>query len=165
MNSDFKDLLRAFNANGVKYLVVGGYAVIEYTEPRFTKDLDVWVGTNRANAEMVFKALTEFGAPLQDVSVEDSTNGDNIYQIGISPVRIDVIMEIPGVFFDEAFERRNESDFEGVTAHVISREDLITNKLAVGRAQDRKDARLLTQASGITPTPSKRSVSPRKRKP
>jgi hypothetical protein len=82
MNSDFKELLKVFNTNGVKYLVVGGYAVIEYTEPRYTKDLDIWISTEKENAAAVFRSLREFGAPLSGILEEDFANEELFYQMG-----------------------------------------------------------------------------------
>ena len=97
VNSDFSDLLQIFNANNVKYLVIGGYAVVQYAEPRFTKDLDVWISTDSDNAESVYKALQEFGAPLTDLTPKDFSEDGYFFQMGVPPVRVDVLMGIPGV--------------------------------------------------------------------
>lgn len=126
VNSDFNDLLRIFNANRVKYLVIGGYALIQYTEPRFTKDLDLLIGTDIRNASAVFKALREFGAPLSGLTENDFAEEGYFYQMGVPPVRIDVFMGIPGIEFEAAWERRMETDFSGLIVPYISREDLIT---------------------------------------
>lgn len=147
MHSDFKELLRIFNAHGVRYLVVGGYAVMEYTEPRFTKDLDLWVARDPDNAAAVYQALDEFGAPMGSVSVEDFAHEGNVYQIGVSPVRIDVLMSIEAVEFEEAWERRVERPIGDLTVPILSREDLMRNKRATGRPQDRIDARNLAGPS------------------
>jgi len=146
MHSDFRELLAALGASAVKYLVVGGYAVMEYTEPRYTKDLDLWVARDRSNAEALYRALAAFGAPLHTVTVEDFTQPGIAYRIGISPVRIDVLTSITGVDFEEAWSRRVEGNVEGLRVPIISREDLIANKSATGRLQDRLDARRLTAA-------------------
>src|SRR3954471_4823692 len=98
-SSDFKDLLRIFNAKNVKYLIVGGYAVVKYCEPRYTKDLGLWISTARDNAEPVFAALREFGAPLHDLSAEDFAAEGHFYQIGLPPLRVDVLMCVTGVAF------------------------------------------------------------------
>ena len=82
MNSDFSDLLQALNEGEVEYLIVGGYAVAKHTEPRYTKDLDIWINNTRENAERVFQALRAFGAPLGSVSVDDFTIPDLVFQIG-----------------------------------------------------------------------------------
>ncbi len=71
VNSDFSDLLGLFKDNGVKYLVIGGYAVIQHAESRFTQDLDLWIGTDLANAGAVYRSLREFGAPLVGMTEAD----------------------------------------------------------------------------------------------
>src|SRR5262245_19097472 len=106
VNSDFSDLLRAFNDNGVRYLVVGGYAVVQYAEPRFTKDLDVWISTDARNADAVFKALKEFGAPLVGLTAADFSEDGYFFQMGVPPVRVDLLMGIPGLSFEDAWPRR-----------------------------------------------------------
>ncbi|MCY4079151.1 MAG: hypothetical protein OXF54_02830 [Caldilineaceae bacterium] len=147
VNSDFNDLLRIFNANRVKYLVIGGYALIQYTEPRFTKDLDLLIGTDIRNASAVFKALREFGAPLSGLTENDFAEEGYFYQMGVPPVRIDVFMGIPGIEFEAAWERRMETDISGLIVPYISREDLITAKLASGRPQDLIDVQNLSETN------------------
>ncbi len=139
MNSDFKELLRIFNAAKVRYLVVGGYAVSKYTEPRYTKDLDLWMEASAKNARAVFKALREFGAPLANLTAADFSQEGFFYQMGRPPARVDILMSIEGVRFADAWRNRVPTDFDGVPAHVIARNDLITNKRAVGRPQDLMD--------------------------
>ncbi len=145
VNSDFSDLLRLFSDSSVKYLVIGGYAVVQYAEPRYTKDLDLWISTDPANAEAVYKALREFGAPLAGLTADDFAEEGYFYQMGMPPVRVDVLMGIPGLEFEPAWDRRVEVDFDGLRVTFISREDLITAKLASGRAQDLIDADALSQ--------------------
>jgi predicted nucleotidyltransferase len=140
MNSDFKELLQYFNDNSVEYLIVGGYAVIEYTEPRYTKDLDLWIRVSPENARAVFQALARFGAPLSGMSPTDFEEEGYVYQVGVAPVRVDILMSIDGMTFNEAWPNRNTVDFGGVTAWVIGREDLIRAKRASGRSQDLIDA-------------------------
>jgi hypothetical protein len=132
----FKELLRNFNEHQVKYLIVGAYAVMKYTEPRYTKDLDIWVDATQNNANRVFKALAEFGAPMKSVAVEDFTNRELVFQIGIEPHRIDVMMGIKGLEFSDAWPRRVEAHFEDVVINLISKEDLLIAKQAAGRPQD-----------------------------
>jgi predicted nucleotidyltransferase len=139
VNSDFSDLLRHLNARNVEYLVIGGYALIQYTEPRYTKDLDLWIRATPANAEAVFRALAEFGAPLAGLSPADFLEEGYYYQMGVPPVRVDIFMGIPGVVFAEAWPRRMTVDFEGLPVPFISREDLIAAKRAAGRRQDLLD--------------------------
>ena len=148
MNSDFKDLLRILNEGACRYLVVGGYAVIRYTEPRYTKDIDILIDCTPENAQLVIKALRVFGAPLHDLTVSDLHTPGIFFQIGIAPNRIDIITQIPGVDFAQAFERRAVVDIEGVLIPFISREDLIASKLASGRPQDLVDAGSLAKGKG-----------------
>src|SRR5258708_39449313 len=96
-NSDFKELLSLLNAAQVRYLVVGGYAVIEHTEPRYTKDLDIWVSPDRGKAEGVYAALKDFGAPLANITVDDFTNPALVYHMGRPPVRIAILMGLKGL--------------------------------------------------------------------
>src|SRR6266704_2948821 len=142
----FKELLRKFNDHQVRYLIVGAYAVMKYTEPRYTKDLDVWVEPVRENAARVFKALSDFGAPLDDVSVEDFSNPELVFQVGIEPHRIDVMMNIKGLEFSIAWSHRLEAKMEDVTIFLLSKEDLLISKTAAGRPQDLIDADRLRQS-------------------
>jgi hypothetical protein len=146
VNSDFKDLLNLFNAYRVKYLIIGGYAVIKYTEPRYTKDLDLWIRADAKNADAVFQALKEFGAPLTGMTPVDFAAEGYFYQMGIPPVRVDILMSISGLTFDEAWPRRVKAEFDGVPVLFIDRQDLIASKLAAGRPQDLIDAASLAQA-------------------
>ena len=143
--SDFSELLRIFNARNVKYLAVDGYALIQYTEPRYTKDLDLWISTEIQNAQAVFDALREFGAPLSGLTEKDFAEEGYFYQMGVPPVRIDLLICIPGPEFEEAWERRAETDVDGLLVPFISREDLIAAKVASGRPQDLIDAQSLSE--------------------
>ena len=146
MNSDFKELLQSFNEAGAKYLVVGGYAVMEYSEPRYTKDLDIWVGTDAENAPLVYQALAKFGAPIADFSEADFREPEVFFQIGVAPVRVDILTSIIGVDFTEAWCRRDVRTFAGIPASYISIEDLITAKIASGRRQDKADVTALRKS-------------------
>ena len=146
VNSDFTDLLKTFNDNGVRYLVIGGYAVIQHAEPRFTKDLDLWISTDTSNAAAIFPELRNFGAPLSGMTEADFAEEGYFYQMGVPPVRVDILMGIPGIEFEQAWNRRLEVDFDTLLVPFISRQDLITAKLASGRPQDLIDAELLSQA-------------------
>jgi len=143
VNPDFRDLFAAFNDAEVRYLVVGAYAVTFYARPRFTKGLDVWVDPSAGNAPRVYTALEQFGAPLGAVSPGDFQKEDMVFQIGVEPNRIDVLMGIEGVRFGPAWERREESTYGDMPIHLISRADLIRNKRALGRPRDLDDLEAL----------------------
>jgi len=146
VNPDFKELLLAFNGHHVEYLIVGAHALAAYGHVRATKDLDVWVRPDRENAQRVLSALADFGAPLGDLTIEDLSKTGTIFQIGMPPLRIDVITEIDGVDFANAWPDRLEIGFGGVPALVISRHHLITNKKAAARLQDLADVERLEAA-------------------
>jgi hypothetical protein len=147
VHSDFSDLLSTFNAHGVDYLVVGAHALAAHGHVRATKALDVWVRPSAANATKVLRALAAFGAPLADLSESDLSAPGLIFQLGVPPVRIDVITAIDGVEFDDAWNGRIQAKLGSVTVSVISREHLITNKTASGRLQDLADVEWLQRSS------------------
>jgi hypothetical protein len=149
VNQDFKDLFRVFNEYKVRYLVVGAYAVIYYAEPIYTKDLDIWVEPSLENARLVWKALTAFGAPLEEVTLEDLCNPELVYQIGMAPNRIDIMMNIPGVEFSSAYERKVESTYGEESIKIIAIDDLIKAKRTVDREQDRLDVKSLEQVKSM----------------
>ena len=144
-NEDFKDLFRILNEENVEYLIVGAHAVIFYTEPRYTKDLDVWVSLTKINAKKLWKALARFGAPLTGITLDDFTNEDLVYQIGLAPNRIDILMGIAGVEFYEAQKRRVVSTYAGEKIYIISRSDLVKAKKASCRKQDLLDLEKLQE--------------------
>lgn len=133
---DYEDLFRIFNDSGVKYLVAGGQAVIYYTEPRYTKDLDLWIIPEMNDPQMVFDALKKFGAPLKGVSADDFKNKKLIVQIGVAPVRIDLLMNIEGVNFKTAWKSRKRAKYGDVTINLMGIMDLISAKKSAGRPQD-----------------------------
>lgn len=143
MNPGFNELLLAFNAHDVEYLIVGAHALAAYGHVRATKDLGLWVRPEKSNAQRVLRALSDFGAPLSDLTVDDLTKKETIFQIGLPPLRIDLITDIDGVEFEEAWPGRLETLFGGVPAFVISRHHLITNKKTVARLQDLADVQQL----------------------
>lgn len=140
MNSDFKELLKIFAEEKVKYLIIGGYAVAKHAEPRYTKDLDIWIGNSRENAERVFRSLKKFGAPLTDITVEDFTVPTLVFQIGIEPSRIDILMGLKDLDFDECWQRHATAVIGALEITFISIDDLIFNKQLAGRPQDLQDA-------------------------
>ena len=146
---DFKELLSLLEKHSVRYLVVGGYAVMRYTEPRFTKDLDLLIAVDESNAQAIYAALAEFGAPLQNLTPRDFAEEGYFYQMGSPPLRVDVLMSIPGVTFSEAWQRKETVDVAGVAMHFISKEDLLAAKRASGRPQDLLDIENLEQADEV----------------
>jgi hypothetical protein len=139
IHPDFSDLLRAFNAENVRYLIVGAHAVATHSRAHATKDLDVWVDPEQENASRVYRALANFGAPLQSVTSADFSNPDVVFQIGVEPIRIDILTSIDGVEFEEAWSGRVETTLGPVRVYVIGRDALIRNKRSVGRARDLAD--------------------------
>ena len=154
---DFRDLLRAFDDLGVRYLVVGAYALAALGRPRGTGDLDVWVEPTSRNAERVLAALQKFGAPLHDLTTSDLATPGVVFQIGVPPVRIDVLTQIDGVEFEAAWPRRLTTVFGEIPVTVIGRDDFLTNKRAVGRARDLADVERLERGTRRKkPTPASR---------
>ncbi len=144
--ADFRDLLRAFSDHDVRFLVVGAYALAVHGRPRATGDLDVWVDPTPENAERAHAALSAFGAPLDDLTVADLTTPGLVFQIGVAPLRIDVMTRISGVDFAGAWSRRVQASFDDVAAPVLGRQDLLANKRATGRLQDLADIESLERS-------------------
>jgi hypothetical protein len=158
MYQDYKDLLSAFHAHGVKYLVVGGFAVIYHSQPRFTKDIDLLIKTDAENAKATYAALAEFGASLQGIRAEDFTDPNSLFRFGREPKAFDILPAIPGVDFDAAWEKRVEVSIDpasGLKASFISADDLIASKLASGRPQDLADADAIRKATSRRPEEKK----------
>lgn len=139
---DQKDLLRAFNANGVDYLVVGGHAVSHHTEPRTTKDLDLLIRDNQQNAEAIYCALVAFGAPMSDLSPQDFREPDAVFQVGVEPSRIDILHTIAGIDTEQAWANRVAAHItdDRIPTNFISMADLLQAKQAAARPQDLADA-------------------------
>jgi predicted nucleotidyltransferase len=146
MPRDLKEFLRALNDHEVKYLIVGGYALGVYSEPRATKDLDVFIRADIENSEAIFRALAQFGAPLEGFTPADFRDRST-FQIGQPPSRIDILQAIDGVSFDEAWPNRVSGIIDGeIKAAVISRDDLIRNKIHSGRERDLLDVKALKKS-------------------
>jgi hypothetical protein len=157
MYQDFKDLLSAFNAHSVKYLIVGGYAVSFYAQPRATKDMDLFIKADPANAKATFEALAAFGAPLVPVSERDLADPRCFLRFGREPVAVDILPGIDGVDFDAAWERRVEAVIDpesGLRAFFISKDDLIASKLAAGRMRDLADVEDIREAADSVDPPA-----------
>lgn len=141
LNSDFADLLHEFDAAGVEYVVVGGQAFGFHAQPRYTKDVDVFVNPDPENAKRVYRALAVFGAPLENLTVEDLSDRDVVFQIGIEPNRIDVLTAIDGVSFERAWTSRADATYGDEHMWVIGIDALIDNKRAAARERDLLDVR------------------------
>ncbi len=139
LNQDFKEFIQSLNDNGVRYLIVGGYAVALHGHPRYTKDIDVWLWLNEQNAAQMMKALEQFGFGSIGLKAEDFIEPDQIIQLGYPPARIDMLTTLPGVDFEECYPSRVEVEIEGMKMNFIDLESLRKNKRASGRAQDLAD--------------------------
>jgi hypothetical protein len=139
LNSDFADLLHEFNAAGVEFVIVGGQAFGFHVQPRYTKDIDVLVGPDPENARRVYRALAVFGAPLDDLTVDDLSDPDVVFQIGVEPNRVDILTAIDGVTFERAWASRRQGTYGEETMWVIGIDALIDNKRASGRKRDLLD--------------------------
>lgn len=139
VNSDFSDLSQCFAKHKVHYLVVGGYAVIHYAQPRFTKDLDLWIEPSITNARKVSRAFYEFGIPLIEVTEVDPAQPGTQFMLGRSPVMLDFLESIPPLQFDACWCRRKRVRHDFGSANYLHREDLITAKRFANRPQDLAD--------------------------
>ena len=148
LNPDFRDILSAFCGQNVEFLLVGAYAMAAHGLPRATGDIDLWVRCSEENALRVLSALAVFGAPLSGVSRADFEQPGIVFQIGVTPRRIDVLTSIDGVEFADAWTRRVDSPIDGLHVPVISRQDLLVNKRASGRPKDLGDAAWLEAEQG-----------------
>lgn len=136
---DYLDFLKILNKNEVIYMIIGGYALAAHDIPRFTGDIDIWVRSDHENAEKIVKAISDFGFGSLGISKEDFLSKNYFVQMGYAPVRIDITANISGITFEEAFIGRKVIDLSGLSVPFIGLNDLIKNKLASGRAQDRVD--------------------------
>lgn len=136
---DFSEFLRSLTSHGVRYLVVGGYAVAWYGYPRATQDLDIWIGIDAANAESVTAAIRDFGFSAPNLAASLFLGPGKVVRMGFPPVRIEVLTSVSGLDFDSAFSRRVEADLGGQSVWLIDLEDLKANKRAAGRHKDLDD--------------------------
>lgn len=139
LHRDFKEFIESLNTHKVKYLVVGGYAVAFHGHPRYTKDLDVWVSRDRANLTKLVEALRHFGVGALGYSTEALSPPDTFIQIGVPPVRIDILNSLLGVRFVDCYRKRNRKKIDGIEISFIDIESLMKNKAAVGRKRDLAD--------------------------
>ncbi len=144
VSPDYEELFCALNAHKIKYLVVGAHAVAFYAQPRFTKDLDVWVPTALNDSKQVYQALKAYGAPLHGVTPKDFARPGTFLQIGVAPVRVDILTEVSGLTAQEAWKRRVKTRYGTTSIAVLGLDELIKAKQASGRPQDKLDlAKLL----------------------
>ena len=139
LNPDFREFIESLNANQVRYLVVGGYAVAVHGYPRYTKDIDIWVWMQPDNAKRIIQALNDFGFGSLGLQADDFLASDQIIQLGYAPNRIDLITTLQGVDFEECYAARVILDLEGLQVNFINLEHLKQNKRSVGRLQDLAD--------------------------
>ncbi len=138
-HSDFKEFLILLNKHEVKYLIVGGYAVSIYSQPRNTDDLDIWIEAKEENAKKVLKALDEFGFGSLNVTIMDLTKKDFVIQLGYAPVRIDVLTGVSGLDFENVFSNKEIQKIPGIgKVNFISYEDLVVNKRKSNRFKDKQ---------------------------
>lgn len=140
LNQNFKDILSAFIEEKAEFLVVGGYAMAFHGFVRATGDIDLWICLSAENAEKVWRALRRFGAPTFDLNQKDLQTPGMVFQIGIVPSRVDVITQIDGVLFDDAWQEHKIVEIEGLQVPVIGKTQLLINKKSTGRPKDRNDA-------------------------
>jgi hypothetical protein len=139
LNPDFKEFIQLLNDNLVRYLVVGGYAVALHGYPRYTKDIDIWIEMDPANAARIIQALQQFGFGSLGLQEADFMEADTIIQLGYPPRRIDLLTTLPGVDFNACFLAKVVADIDGVAVNFIDLENLKKNKRATGRSQDMAD--------------------------
>jgi len=139
MNRDFVEMLCALNETGADFLIVGAHAVAAHGHPRTTGDLDIWIRLSTENIQRVYQALQVFGAPLSNLSQEDLSQPDTVFQIGVSPFRIDLLTSITGVDFSQAWQNKMAMTIEEQEVFCIGLDDLLANKRATGRPKDLAD--------------------------
>ena len=145
MSQDFEELLESLNSRRVRYLIGGAHALALHARPRATKDLDLFVAPTRANADRFIRALTDFfgGSPPSYVSVKALLDPNLIVQLGVAPVRVDVLSHFATLSFAEAWRTRVDAKFGAVDAHYLGREQLLAEKTHFDRPQDRADVAVL----------------------
>lgn len=148
MNSDFKDLLRIFAEEEVEFLVVGACAVIQHTQPRYTKDLDLWVKPSPENARRAARAFQRFGVPLVEVSESDFATEGPQFAVGMPPSQIDILTSLPGADFDTAWQERFVGIADGLSIPFLGIRQIIATKTAAGRPQDLVDLDEIRRALG-----------------
>lgn len=147
MIPDFSEMLQALSDSNADFLVIGAHAMAVQGYVRATGDLDLWVRCDEESARRVYRALRRFGAPLHDLTEQDLAEPGVVFQIGVAPVRIDILTSVTGLSFDAAWDRRLLISIEGQVVPVLCKADLIANKQALGRPKDLADIAMLLQRS------------------
>ena len=143
LNKDYKEMLQLLLEEQVDFILVGAYALAAHGYPRATGDIDIWVRAEEINSINIYRALERFGAPVDQITVNDFANEGIVFQIGVTPRRIDIITHLDGVLFDEADEDKIIVKVEGLKLPILSFDKLIKNKLSTGRERDELDVKLL----------------------
>lgn len=149
LNQDYKEMLLTLLEEDVKFLLVGAYALAALGFPRATGDIDIFIQPNKINAEKIYTVLIKFGAPLQNITVEDFSIPGTVFQIGVIPRRIDIINSIDGVTFEDAYKNRVTIDIDSMSIPVLSKDYMIKNKNSTGRPKDKIDAETLENSLNI----------------
>jgi predicted nucleotidyltransferase len=143
LNEDYRDILHALSDEKVKFILVGAYALAAHGYPRATMDIDIWIMPSPDNAEAVLRALRNFGAPLHNITRKDLEEDGTVFQIGVAPRRIDILTAATGLTFENTYQNAVLVNIDGIDVHILSIDDLITNKRATGRTKDLADAEAL----------------------
>lgn len=145
VQKDFKELLALFNEHKVEYVIVGGYALAFYGAPRYTGDIDILVHPDAANANRILAALDEFGFGSVDLTAADFEKPQNVIQLGVPPVRVDIITSLTGVSWEDAYAGKTQGKYADTPVYYIGRKQFIANKRAVGRKKDLADLEALSE--------------------
>ena len=143
VQKDFRELLELFNKHNVEYMIVGGYALAFHGAPRYTGDLDIFIRSDSLNAQHIMRALEDFGFESVGLTAADFERLDNVIQLGVPPVRVDIVTSLTGISWESVFENRVQGRYGDVQVHYIGREQFILNKRSMGRKKDLADIEAL----------------------
>jgi predicted nucleotidyltransferase len=145
LNKDLREFVGLLNEKGVKYLVIGGYAVAYHGYPRYTKDIDIWVWLNEENAQKILETIKAFGMASMHILVEDLLNPNSVIQLGMPPNRIDILTDLETLDFEACYAQKEMTNLDGLEIAFLDFDNLIKSKLAAGRPQDKVDAKKLKE--------------------